>query len=142
MNLLIDTNILLDVLQKREPFFEASVSVWRRCERGAAYGWISAMSVPDIVYILRKELTPAKTAEVYESLSMLFRIAALIPADLALAADMRWKDYENAVQAATAERLGCDAIITRSVRDYEGSSVPAVTPEDFLKSLGTPERPD
>lgn len=135
MKLMIDTNILLDVLQQRAPYDEASTRVWKTCELEIADGWISAMSFPDIVYILRKELTPEKTAMVYGILALLFRIAELNASDLEQAALMHWNDFEDAVQAVTASRLHCDAIITRNVKDYRNSPVPAMTPEAFLQSL-------
>ena len=130
--MLIDTNILLDVLLKRYPHFENSLKIWRLCEDKLADGYVSAISIPNIIYILRKELSPEMTAKVYGTLSFLFRITELNASDLAQAARMQWKDYEDAVQSATAERLRCDAIITRNVRDYQGSRVPALFPEAFL----------
>lgn len=60
MRILIDTNVILDVLCARENFLEASSKVWKYCETKKLEGYISALSVPNIVYILRKELTPEK----------------------------------------------------------------------------------
>lgn len=61
MKIWIDTNVLLDVLCNRPNFVEASVKVWKLCEVKKLEGYISALSVTNIVYILRKELTPQKT---------------------------------------------------------------------------------
>ena len=61
MKALIDTNVILDVLCSRESFVKFSSIVWKYCEVSRSEGYISALSVPDIVYILRKELTPEKT---------------------------------------------------------------------------------
>ena len=58
MRLLIDGNILLDVLQKREPNFEASAMIWKLCETEQAEGFVSALTFANMVYVMRKELTP------------------------------------------------------------------------------------
>ena len=61
MKVLIDTNVILDVLCNRVDIAEASSKVWKYCEVDKLEGYISALSIPNIVYILRKELTPEKT---------------------------------------------------------------------------------
>ena len=60
MKALIDTNVILDVLCSRESFVKFSSIVWKYCEVSRIKGYISALYAPDIVYILRKELTPEK----------------------------------------------------------------------------------
>ena len=63
MKVLIDTNVILDVLYKREGFYEDSLKIWKLCETRKLDGYISALSIPNIVYILRRELDPEKTLE-------------------------------------------------------------------------------
>lgn len=60
MKLLIDANILLDVLQNREPYVQASSIIWKLCETEKATGYISALTFANLVYIMRKELDPKK----------------------------------------------------------------------------------
>lgn len=67
MRILIDTNVILDVLCARENFVEASSKVWKYCEVHKIEGYISALSVPNIIYILRKELTPEKIQQIIDS---------------------------------------------------------------------------
>ena len=67
MRLLIDGNILLDVLQKREPHFEASAMIWKLCETEQAEGFVSALTFANIVYVMRKELTPETIEEVLKN---------------------------------------------------------------------------
>lgn len=57
MKVLIDTNVILDVLCDRKEFVHSSLQVWKNCEIGAVEGCVSAMSIPNIIYILRKELS-------------------------------------------------------------------------------------
>ena len=135
MRLLIDGNIVLDVLMKREPHYADSAKVWKLCETERAEGCVSALTFADLVYVMRRELDPEKIEDVLKKLSLIFRFTELGVSNLTHAAEMKWEDYEDAVQAATAERLHADCIITRNVRDYCGSKTPAFTPTEFLARL-------
>lgn len=138
MRLLIDTNILLDVLQERQPYFETSFAIWGLCEfDDSVTGYISAMSPANIAYIMRKELTPERMQEIFMTLIMTFRFADLSLSDLEKAADMKWRDFEDAVQSATASRINADYIITRNAKDFEGSTVKAITPEEYFAEIFT-----
>ena len=132
MKLLIDANILLDVLQNREPFVGASSTVWKLCEAEKVEGYVSALTIANLVYVMRKELDPEKTEKVLNSLSLIFSFTELSPADLVRAATSQWSDFEDAVQSVTAERIGADRIVTRNVRDFAGSKVVASTPAEII----------
>ena len=133
MNVLIDGNIILDVLQNREPHIEASSKVWKLCETNLVNGYVSALTFADMVYVMRKKLTPAKIYEVLKKLALIFHFTELSISDMEKVAGMMWKDYEDAVQAATAERIRATAIITRNIKDYQQSKIPAFTPAEFLE---------
>ena len=135
MKLLIDANILLDVLQNREPFVEASSIVWKLCETEQAEGFISALTFANLVYVMRKQLDPGKIAEVLRRLFLIFSFVELTPADLTRAAELQWDDFEDAVQSVTAEKVCADYIITRNVRDFAGSKVTAFTPSELLARI-------
>ena len=112
MTLLIDTNILLDVLLDRTEFVKASSMVWKLCETEQAEGCISTLSFANIMYIMRKQLTPAQIEEVFDQLKLIFSFAALNAAVLSKAVNMKWDDFEDAIQSATAESIHADYIIT------------------------------
>ncbi len=136
MNLLIDTNILLDVLQFREPYFEASFQIWGACEYDEnVTGYISAMSPMNIAYIMRKELTPERTEEIFMTLVMAFKFVDLSMSILEKAADMKWHDFEDAVQSVTAENVNADYIITRNTKDFQNSKIKALTPEEYFNNI-------
>ena len=135
MRLLIDGNIILDVLQRREPHYADSSKIWKLCETERAEGFVSALTLANLVYIMRKELDAEKTENVLKQLTLIFRIADLTQADVMKAAEMRWGDFEDAVQAATAKRIGADAIVTRNIRDFRQSAVTAFTPTECLERL-------
>jgi predicted nucleic acid-binding protein len=132
MKLLIDANIILDVLQNRAEFVETSTIIWKLCETEKATGYVSALTFSNLVYIMRKELDPEKIEEVFQKLGLIFEFVDFTSSDLTKAAKLHWKDFEDAIQSVTAERLHADYIITRNVRDFVNSKVMAVTPQEFL----------
>ena len=135
MVLLIDANILLDVLLNRADYVKESALIWKLCETDKTTGYVSALTFANLVYIMRKQLTPDKIEEVYQKLSLIFRFADLSVSDLAHAAELNWKDFEDAVQSVTAERIHVDYIITRNVRDFAQSKVVAFTPSELLARI-------
>lgn len=132
MRLLIDGNIILDVLQKRNPHYEDSAKIWKICETDLAEGYVSALTFANLVYVMRKELSTDKISETLKSLSLIFRFEDLKSSDLTAASDLGWDDFEDAIQSVTAERIGADNIITRNVKDFKKSKVIAFTPTEFL----------
>ena len=135
MKILIDTNVILDVLCKREEFYENSLKIWKYCEIGKLKGYVSALSVPNIVYILRKELTPEKTQQIIEQIFLIFKVADLKADDLNKAASMQNTDYEDNLQMICAARLKADFIVTRNIKDFTSSKVTAVKPSELLDRI-------
>ena len=134
MRILIDTNVILDIVQKREPFFTDSYQALRRAIETDTECLISASAVTDIFYILRKAFQSAPKAKIrIEQLSQLVTFADVQGADIHTALMRSMPDFEDAVVDAVAERNGASCILTRNIRDFAGSSVPAVTPTEFLK---------
>ena len=135
MKLLIDANIILDVLQKREPHYKYSAIIWKLCETHKVTGYVSVLTFMNMVYILRKELTPEKVEETYKALSLIFSFENLTNEDVKNALMKKQKDFEDAVQVETAERISADFIITRNVKDFMKSPIPAYTPLEFLQRM-------
>lgn len=134
MKLLVDANILLDVLQAREPHLKDSSLIWKLCETGRAKGYVSALTFANLVYVMRKELDPKGIHDVLTKLQMIFSFVELSEGDLRRAAEMEWKDFEDAIQCATAERIGADFIVTRNVKDFvQSKDVIAFTPAELLE---------
>lgn len=135
MKVLIDTNIILDVLCNRKEFVEASAKVFKLCEIKKITGYISALSLPNIVYIMRKELNAEKVREILEKLSLIFEIADLKADDLKRASALDFKDYEDAIQSAQASRIKANYIITRNIKDYGKSKVTAIKPSELIERI-------
>ena len=135
MKVLIDTNVLLDVLCNRAEFVENSLKVFKCCEVGRIMGCISALSVPDIVYIMRKELDNNKVKDILTTLTSIFSVVDLKEGDITKAAALDFSDYEDALQAVCALRVKANYIVTRNVKDFKNSPVPPITPDKLLDIL-------
>lgn len=135
MKVLIDTNIILDVLCNRKEFVEDSAKVLKLCEVKKITGYISALSIPNIVYIMRKELDTEKVKEILEKLSLIFEIVDLKADDLKRASTLDFKDYEDAIQSTQASRIKACYIITRNIKDYNKSKVTAIKPSELIERI-------
>ena len=133
--LLIDANIILDVLLNRPDYVKDSAMIWKLCETEQMKGYVSTLTFANLVYIMRKQLAPEKIEDVFHKLNLIFEFADFSVSDLTHAADLNWKDFEDAVQSVTAERIHADYIITRNVRDFSKSRVMAFTPPELLARI-------
>lgn len=135
MKVLIDTNIILDVLCNRSEFVENSAKIFKLCEVKKIEGYISALSIPNIVYIMRKELDSEKIKDVLATLSLIFTISDLKADDIKKAALMNFKDYEDALQSACAARMKMNFIVTRNIKDFANSKITAITPSELIDRI-------
>ena len=135
MKVLIDTNIILDVLCDRANFSEASAKILKLCEVKKIDGYVSALSIPNIVYIMRKELDAGKIREILERLTMIITIADLKADDIKKAAYLDFKDYEDALQSVCASRMKLNFIVTRNIKDFVTSKVTAITPLELIDRM-------
>lgn len=129
MKILIDTNVIVDILQKREPFFVDSYHALRKAIENNVDCMISASAVTDIFYMLRKSLGSNHQAkEQIERLAQLVDFADVQGMDIHTALMRTMPDFEDAV----AERNGANYILTRNIKDFTDSVVTAILPADFL----------
>lgn len=132
---LFDLNVLLDVIQKREPHYTASAGAIELVVRGEARGVWPAHAMTTVHYIVGRYQGAAKANEVVDWLLRYFEVATIGYAQLLRARALGWSDFEDAVVAAAAESSGCQAIVTRNVKDFARSPVTAMTPEEYLLSM-------
>jgi len=136
MNVLIDTNVVLDQLVKREPFYENAERIRLLSEKGLITSYISASAVTDIYYIARKELGDKNTAiDLLNDLLKTTNVAAVTETSIHEALNLKWDDFEDAVQYVAGQNVSADYIITRNSNDFSGSEIDVISPEDFLKKI-------
>ena len=135
MKVLVDTNVILDVLCDRPNFVEASAMVMKYCEIKKIEGYVSALSFPNIVYIMRKELTKEKIKEIIDTLSLVFTVVDLKAEDLKKASNLPFDDFEDALQFVCASGVKAQYIVTRNIRDFQNSKIPAIPPSELLRRI-------
>ncbi len=132
MKVFVDTNVILDVLAKREPFYADSVAVWTLAEHGKIEGLISAISFTNIFYIVRK-LSNRKTAlQTMAQLRDTFTAVACDAQVLHQAIDSDFKDFEDAVQYFSACRTEALCIVSRNADHFPRAEPPVLGPAEFL----------
>lgn len=140
MKILIDTNIIIDALTGREPFRNSAEQIFMLAANQAADMFITASSATDIYYLIKKYLHSTEQAKAAMSkLYELFNILGVNRADCVDALSMGMKDYEDAVVSCCACRNRMQYIVTRNIRDYEQSKVPAILPDDFIRLVSEDE---
>ena len=138
MKILIDTNIAIDVLLKRQPFLASSVQVLGLSKLGITL-FLSASTITDIYYIVRKSTNNKKTAmTLIKDLLENIDIAAVTGNEIRQAISLDWGDFEDAVQYAAGETIAVDYIVTRNKSDFASSVLPVVSPDEFLALLMMP----
>jgi len=136
MKVLIDSNVIIDVLGNREPFFNDSYKVITLGLEGKIETIMSAGAVTDVYYILNRYIHDANTVrEKMFILSNYVKICKATSEDITSAIILFIPDFEDAVVAAVARREKADFIITRDESDFENSPVPAMNPAQFIKQF-------
>ena len=135
MKILIDTNIALDVLLERHPFYISGVQILS-LSKGGIELLISASAITDLFYIIRRSLKDKKTSiDLLKNLLKSVNVAAVSSTEIHYAIDLDWGDFEDAVQFAVGETLAVDYLVTRNTSDFANASLTVVTPEELLKIL-------
>jgi predicted nucleic acid-binding protein len=138
VKILVDTNIFLDILLQRLPFFQDSHRIFKMAENRLVEGYIAPITINNIAYIVRKSHQPDQIRKYIVTISEIFTICLMDATVVTSAAALNFTDIEDSLQAAMAESYGCDFIITSNISDYQHSPVPAITATTFLDLFTTP----
>lgn len=124
MKLLLDTNVVLDVILARPPWAQEAAPLLSAVEEGRAEGYVAAHTITTIHYIVAREKGRRLAATAVTDLLRIVHVVPLGDADFQQALVLRLGDFEDAVQAAAALKIGADYLITRNPQDFEGIPVP------------------
>lgn len=133
--LFIDTNIVLDLLAKREPFYESSAKLFSLADRNEIQLSVSSLSFANTNYVLSKLKSANEAKEILRKFKLLVQIVSLSEkiVDLALN-DSAFKDFEDGLQYYSAIESNQDIIITRNQKDFKSSLLSIMSAEEFLSS--------
>ena len=136
MKILIDTNVIIDFALTRQPFAQDAENILLLCKDKKSDGFMAAHSVVNFFYILRKQMSFEERKEFLKSVSEFIEIIGIDKYKIQNALnDKFFIDFEDCLQAECALSCGADYIVTRNIKDFVNSSVPAILPEDFLKLI-------
>lgn len=134
MIIFIDTDLILDVLQKRMPFYNSSNTVLTYCASDKIKGYLALHSISNLFYLLKNYYSTKDRRRLLLGILNFLQIAdakqeavknALLRTD--------FPDFENCLQDECAKRVNANYIITRNIGDFSAAEIPVLTPIDFLK---------
>ncbi len=135
-NVLIDTDVILDLFFDRDPFAGHAARLFSLCESGRINGYVTPVICSNTYYLLRQT---ARHEKVIDKMNQLMRVMDVLQMNkemVMMALNSGFRDFEDALQSCTADQSGIiDAILTRNVKDYIKSHTGVLTPEGFLKIL-------
>lgn len=135
MRVMLDLNVLLDVVQRREPFYAASAEVLSLAIEETNVGCLPGHALTTLHYIVAKHADQEQANSLIDWLLAHLEVVAQDRSQFVRARSLEITDFEDAALASAAEASGCRLIVTRNVADFRFSPVPAVTPEELLLSL-------
>jgi predicted nucleic acid-binding protein len=133
MKMLIDTNLVLDLLLNRKPFVVNAVKVFEQAEKGDIEAYLTANSVTDIVYILRKAYSGDQIREHLQNMFVFIKIIRVTASDIFGAFKLDIPDYEDALLMQCAKAGGLECIITRNKKDFRDCPVECLSLEEWVE---------
>ena len=136
MRVVIDTCMIVDALQAREPFYQDAQSIFLLCANQQFEGFLTAKSITDIYHLTHRQTHSAQAArDVLSKLCALFGLLDTTELDIRKAIFSEISDFADAVMVETAMRSDMDGIVTRNTEDYKKAPLSVYAPSDFVKLL-------
>jgi predicted nucleic acid-binding protein len=136
MTVLLDINVVIDDLINREPFAKNAHTTLELCAGKEIKGYLAGYTLPTIFYILRKTYSTAEIKNMLRSLCVFLDIVDLDKSKYIQALENEnFKDFEDSLQLECAKAANADYIVTRNTADFSASSIPPISPENFLRLL-------
>jgi predicted nucleic acid-binding protein len=129
--LFVDTDIVLDLLARREPFYNAAARLFSRAEGGDVALAVSSLSFANLFYILRKQLTAKLAVEVLRDFKLLVSVVPVDDSTIEQALKAGFTDFEDAIQYHAALNAGCSTLLTRNGRHYRKTEIAVLTAETY-----------
>ncbi len=135
----IDTNVMVDLLAQREPFYTAAKQIFSLVDIGKCTAVVAAISFSTTAYLLEKRLSYDDLTSVLRQFASIVEIASIDERTVrkSLSMSSKFRDIEDAMQHYAAIQSECDLIITRNVKDFTQSDIPVLSPDNFLEQIET-----
>jgi predicted nucleic acid-binding protein len=134
--LFIDTNIVIDLLSRREPFFEEAAELFSLADKKQVELSVSSLTIANTSYALLRQMDSNKAKSVLRKLRLILKILPLDDKIVGLALnDETFSDFEDGLQYFTAIELEQELIITRNLKDFKNSKLPTMTAKQFIETI-------
>ncbi|MDP1714429.1 MAG: PIN domain-containing protein [Anaerolineales bacterium] len=135
IKVLFDLNIILDVLQEREPFYEMSAQLLAYAETGKIQGFIASHSLTTLFYLIQKGKSTAYAKVTITNLLQILKVASVDQSTIEQALSLPYKDFEDAVQMMAAVQCKADYLVTRNVKDFQPAPLSVIQPSELLSLI-------
>ena len=135
MKLFLDANVVLDLILKRQPFFDNIAKIITVAENKNYKLLISSVTFVNVNYIACKFADKKNVLESLKMLRIVFDVLSVSETEIDKALYSKFNDFEDAVQHYCALKNNCNYIITRDLKDFKNSEIPVMTPTEFLISI-------
>lgn len=133
----IDSDVVIDFFTDREPFANPASEIFELNEQGTIKLYLSATSINNIYYIVRRFLGHKSALKIIEELAEMTEVIGVTKKEISQALKNDFKDFEDSIQYSCALNIkGLEAILTRNTKDFSKSDIAVFTPENYLKTLG------
>lgn len=133
--LFLDTNIVLDLLGEREPFYLAAARIATLADKGEIDVVVSALTYPTLFYLLSRFDDKEQVKEKIRRFKVIAETSDLTDKIVDKGLSSKFSDFEDALQYYCALKMNCNLLITRNIKDYKESEIPVLTPDEYLNSL-------
>jgi len=134
----LDTDVVLDLLLAREPFFAPAAALFLAIQDGRIDGCLSPLTFSNLFYILRQRMSAADAVRALRKLKLLARVLPVDEKVVELALASSFTDFEDALQYYTALAHNVGAVVTRNKRDYREAKIPILDARECVELFGAP----
>ena len=132
-NIFVDTDVIFDLLAKREPFYEYSAQLFTLADKQELTICVSSLCFGNINYILSKQKSATEARKILSRFKVLVKVLPVDDKIIELALNSDFKDFEDAIQYYCAIENGINVLITRNLKDFKHARIPVLTAEEFVK---------
>lgn len=132
LRVLIDLNLILDMLQNREPFYAKSARVLACAESGLIEGFVAAHTITTLFYLIAKDRSTDMARVALTELLHFLSVATVDHTTIEQALNLPYNDFEDAVQMMAAVQVGAQYVVTRNTQDYKAGPLPVLQPAELL----------
>ncbi len=128
----VDTDIIYDLLGKRDPFYLASAQLFTWADEGKIQIYISALSLANLHYLISKQRTENQAKEILRKFKVLVHVTPLNDKIIDLALNSEFADFEDAIQYYSALQSEIEVFLTRNLKDYKKAQITVLTAQDYI----------